>query len=64
MVKEVKNPSKGNLKLKPKSIIKNNTDRKSQEANNKNFKKIKKELILEGLACAHCASKIEKRCQK
>lgn len=64
MVKEVKNPSKGNLKLKPKSIIKNNTDRKSQEANNKNFKKIKKELILEGLACAHCASKIEKKVSK
>ncbi len=64
MVKEVKNPSKGNLKLKPKSIIKNNTDRKSQEANNKNFKNIKKEFILEGLACAHCAAKIERESNK
>lgn len=61
MVKEVKKPSASNLNLKPKSIIKRNTDIMSQGFNNKNIKRIRKEFILEGLDCAHCAGKIEEK---
>ena len=64
MAKEVKKPSTSNLNLKPKSIIKRNTDMKSQGFNDKNIKRIKKEFILEGLDCAHCAGKIEEKVSK
>jgi Cd2+/Zn2+-exporting ATPase len=56
MDKEVKKINKSNLKLATKDISKTNTSIKSQKFNNKN---IKKEPILRGLDCAHCASKIE-----
>jgi len=58
MDKEVKKLSKSNLKLPTKSISKNNINTKSQKSSGKN---IKKELILQGLDCAHCAAKIERK---
>lgn len=58
MDKEVKKLSKTNLKLSTKNIRKNNVNNKSQKSNSKN---IKKEFILQGLDCAHCASKIEEK---
>ncbi len=58
MDKEVKKLSKSNLKISMKNISKNNINNKSQESNSKN---IKKEFILQGLDCAHCASKIEEK---
>ncbi|WP_411682243.1 heavy metal translocating P-type ATPase [Clostridium thailandense] len=59
MEKAVKNVSKNKLKLSTKNSIKNNI--KSQELNNKN---IKREFILQGLDCAHCATKIEDQVSK
>lgn len=58
MDKEVKKLSKTNLKLSTKNIRKSNVNNKSQKSNGKN---IKKEFILQGLDCAHCASKIEEK---
>lgn len=56
MDKEIKKINKSNLKLATKNASKTNTSIKSQKFNNKN---IKKEPILQGLDCAHCASNME-----
>lgn len=59
MNKTIKKISKNTLNLSAKDIGKKNTNVKSQK-----FKNIKKEFILQGLDCAHCASKIEGKVSK
>lgn len=59
MNKTIKKISKNTLNLPAKDIGKKNTNIKSQK-----FKNIKKEFILQGLDCAHCASKIEGKVSK
>lgn len=61
MKKIVKKSDNNNLKLSAKNINKNDNRLKKNVANNNN---IKKEFLLEGLDCAHCASKIEENVSK
>ncbi|KZL92051.1 heavy metal translocating P-type ATPase [Clostridium magnum] len=58
MGKELKKLSKNNLKLSTKNIDKKNINIRSKKFDSKN---IQKEFILQGLDCAHCASKIEEQ---
>nr|WP_097025476.1 heavy metal translocating P-type ATPase [Clostridium peptidivorans] len=61
MGKVIKKPGKDNLKIATKNINKMDTNLRHQITNNSN---IKKEFLLEGLDCAHCASKIEEGVSK
>ncbi|WP_333859484.1 heavy metal translocating P-type ATPase [Clostridium sp.] len=56
MDKVIKNPSRSNIKLVTKNIIKSSESVTPKEINSN----IKKEFILEGLDCANCAAKIER----
>lgn len=61
MGKELKKLSKNNLKLSTKNIDKKNINIMAKKFDSKN---VKKEFILQGLNCAHCASKIEEQVGK
>ena len=56
MDKVIKNPSRSNIKLVTKNIIKSSESVTPKGINSN----IKKEFILEGLDCANCAAKIER----
>ncbi|MBM7869010.1 Cd2+/Zn2+-exporting ATPase [Clostridium pascui] len=61
MKRIVKKSDNNNLKLSAKNINKSDNRVKKDVVNNN---KVKKEFLLEGLDCAHCASKIEENVSK